>query len=324
MNIPVTAASEYILHFLGIRKQGFVHSVYRKTINLSFDGQLVALQAAGSPLSPISLLTPLTGGEMAALPVNAGMPAATGMSAAGMPAADGMSVSADGMSVSAGMSAATAPGALQVGENLTFLFDRVSPVNLQLTGSLPVEKRILLRERLHDLLASRSAGSFELLFSDPGRAAEIPFLAVTKEHLACASHALASSCWEEAAGRLGRMIGLGPGLTPAGDDFLCGVLAGLILCGSGEHPFSLALREYIDRHLEDTNAISAAFLQCALKGQFSHAVNSLLLLPSREEIFDAFTAIGHSSGTDTLCGITYLLDLNSDFHDDPRTPDRRC
>lgn len=281
MNIPVTAASEYILAFLGGRLQGFVHSVYRKTINLSFDGQLVALQAAGSPLSPISLLTPLTDGEMAALPVAAGMPAVT------------------------------APGVLQVGENLEFLLDRVSPFNLQLTGSLPSEKRILLRERLHSLLASRDAGSFELLFSDSLRAMEIPFLAAAKEHLACAFRAMSSSYWEEAAGCLGRLIGLGHGLTPGGDDFLCGVLAGLILCGGDRHPFSLALREYIDRHLKDTNDISAAFLQCALKGQFSHAVNSLLLVPSREEIFDAFTAIGHSSGTDTLCGITYLLDFDT-------------
>lgn len=281
MNIPVTAASEYILAFLGGRRQGFVHSVYRKTVNLSFDGQLVALQAAGSPLSPISLLTPLTDGETAALPVAAGMPTMT------------------------------TSGTLQVGENLTFLFDRVSPINLQLTESLPFEKRILLRERLHGLLASRDAGSFELLFSDPRLAMEIPFLAVAKEHLACASRALASFCFEEAAGRLGRLIGLGLGLTPGGDDFLCGVLAGLILCGSAGHPFSLALREYIDSHLEDTNAISAAFLQCALKGQFSHAVNSLLLLPSRKEIFDAFTAIGHSSGTDTLCGITYIFDFDT-------------
>lgn len=281
MNIQITAASEYILAFLGGHRQGFVHSVYRKTVNLSLEGQLVALQAADSPLSPISLLTPLTGGEMTALPVAVGMPAAT------------------------------ASGALHVGENLMFLFDRVSPIALQLTGSLPFEKRILLRERLHSLLASRNAGSFELLFSDPRLAMEIPFLAAAKEYLACASRAMASSYWEEAAGWLGRLIGLGPGLTPGGDDFLCGVLAGIILSGIAGHPFSFALRKYIDRHLKDTNDISAAFLQCALKGQFSHAVNSLLLLPSREEIFGAFTAIGHSSGTDTLCGITYLLGFDT-------------
>lgn len=277
MNIPVTAASAYILRFLESDRQGSVHSVYRKTVNLSFAGQLAALQAVGSPLSPISLITSLTDGDMAALPVASGMPVRT------------------------------AEGALRVGENLLFVFDRISPLNLHLTGALPPEKRALLEERLEALLSSHSAGSFELFFSNPGLAAEIPFLAAAKNHLACASHALASHCFEEAAERLGRLIGLGLGLTPGGDDFLCGVLAGLTLCGSAGHPFTLALREQICSRLGDTNAISAAFLRCALEGQFSLAVNSLLSLPAREEIFSAFSAIGHSSGTDTLCGITYLL-----------------
>lgn len=281
MNIPVTGASEYILSFLGDHRHGFVHSVYRKTINLSFDGQLASLQAADSPLSPISLLTPLTGGEMAALPVAAGMP-----------------VTASSKT-------------LQVGEKLTFFLDRASLFDLQLTRSLPAEKLIHLEKRLHGLLASHNAGSFELFYSDPDGALKIPFLAAAKKHLACASHAMSSFCWEEAAAELGGLIGLGLGLTPGGDDFLCGVLAGLIFCGSSGHPFSLALREYIGRHLDDTNAVSAAFLECALKGQFSRAVNSLLLIPSPEEILAAFTAIGHSSGTDTLCGITYLLENRS-------------
>lgn len=278
MNIPITAASAYILTFLGKSRYGFVHSVYRKTVNLSFDGQLAALQASLSPLSPISLITALTGEGIAALPV------------------------------AAGMSARTVDGVLQIGENLTFVFDSVSPSDLQLTQSLPPKQRVLLARRLHSLLSSHNAGSFELLYSDPGCSMDIPFLCAAKEHLVCASRAMASLCWEEAAARLRRLIGLGLGLTPGGDDFLCGVLAGLILCGKTGHPFSLALQKQIGAHLEDTNAVSAAFLRCALKGQFSKAVNSLLLLPTPAEIFAAFSAIGHSSGTDTLCGILYLFE----------------
>ena len=38
---------------------GQIHSIYRRTINLLFDNQLFALQAADSALSPISIITML-------------------------------------------------------------------------------------------------------------------------------------------------------------------------------------------------------------------------------------------------------------------------
>ena len=37
----------------------YVHSIYERTINLMLDGQLVALQIADSPVSPISIILPL-------------------------------------------------------------------------------------------------------------------------------------------------------------------------------------------------------------------------------------------------------------------------
>ena len=130
---------------------------------------------------------------------------------------------------------------------------------------------------------------------------------------------------------LARLIGLGIGLTPSGDDFLCGVLAGLLLTGQTESTFAKSLRKTIAEHLNDTVDVSAAFLHCALKGQFSLAVNHLLVNTGCESpqdtsyvkcnpqitlgianvpaITENFLAIGHSSGTDTLCGILYALEL---------------
>ena len=37
----------------------YVHSIYERTINLMLDGQLIALQIADSPVSPISIILPL-------------------------------------------------------------------------------------------------------------------------------------------------------------------------------------------------------------------------------------------------------------------------
>lgn len=277
MDIRITAAPVYVRQLLERHKRGAVHSVYRKTVNLLLGGQLIALQAADSPLSPISLITALTAQEMAALPIQ----------------------TKDCAAISSGV--------IQIGENCYFSTENADSANLKLSSCLSGEELSVLEQRIFSVLGSRNAGSFELLFSQPQKAGEIPFLAVAQRHLQDAAQSLLLSDWKEAAAALCRLIGLGPGLTPGGDDFLCGVLAGLILCKKDHHPFSLILHEAIAGNLADTLQISAAFLQCALEGQFSMAVCSLAAMPFPEEILAGFLKIGHSSGTDTLCGIAYLL-----------------
>lgn len=276
-NYPVTAASDFILKKLVCYRQGRVHSVYRKTINLSFDGQLVSLQAANSPLSPISLITPLPADEMAALSVCVNDPVTI------------------------------TSGTLQIDRKCAFNFSSVSPQPLLLSTVLAQKELSFLKSQILSALFMRNAKSFDLLFSEPDMTDDIAFLAIAKKHLGHASCSLAISDWDTASEELCHLIGLGTGLTPGGDDFLCGVLAGLILCGNAAHPFAHSLSKKLLLHLGDTNDISAAFLQCALAGQFSKAVNLLTSLPSQIRIYSSFSEIGHSSGTDTLSGIVYIL-----------------
>lgn len=291
----ITNTSSYALRLLHRPPaHGTVHSVYRKTVNLLLRGELLALQAARSPLSPISLISALDGAQMNALAVSPGDPVA---------------VREDGI--------------LMIGD---CLFDMQNAAvqeldlmkNLQAPCLSPTDCAHL-KENIRRALGRRDAGSFELLFTAPARAAEIPFLQIagkklgeTTQLLRLAGNSPASESeradyWEDSAAVLRSVIGLGLGLTPGGDDFLCGVLAGLILAGRRAHPFGRALAAQIGAHLTDTNDISAAFLRCALCGQFSLAVNSLLQLPSDAEILSTFSEIGHSSGTDTLCGIYFAL-----------------
>ena len=110
------------------------------------------------------------------------------------------------------------------------------------------------------------------------------------------------------ADTLCQLIGLGIGLTPSGDDFLCGFLAGLRLSLSESDRFRQILEKKICSHLNRTNEISAAFLHCAVLGQFSAPIH-LLINPdiTVEQIYRAFSDIGHSSGVDTLCGISTAL-----------------
>ena len=68
----ITDTSDYLNELLSGETSGTVHSVYRKTINLSINGTLAALQAKGSPISPISLITTLTSEEMESLEISAG------------------------------------------------------------------------------------------------------------------------------------------------------------------------------------------------------------------------------------------------------------
>ena len=102
------------------------------------------------------------------------------------------------------------------------------------------------------------------------------------------------------------LIGLGIGLTPSGDDFLCGVLAGLTLLGLRDSQDFRHLSAEISRNLAKTNAISAAFLRCAMNGQFSEALVTLGSV-SFSQSLQMFHDIGHSSGADTLCGLYFAL-----------------
>ncbi len=331
----ITATSRYAFELLkGPFIHGTVHSVYRKTVNLSFNGQLLALQAAGSPLSPISLITNLTAGEINALGISPGDPvlvqdcaivvggvrAGCGDAPAFRADFQDMSASTDcgaspafradfqDMSASTGYEAAPA---------FRFDFSAAFRQDLKLSTNLSPKMRTYLKEEILRTLSCRDAGSFELLFADrpadKNRIEETPFLMVAQKRFTDTKHFLGEGNWSDAATALRALIGLGLGLTPGGDDFLCGVLAGSILADQTAHPFASCLASQIREHLADTNDISAAFLSCALIGQFSLAVNRLTSLPSSEEMLSIFCEIGHSSGTDTLCGVYFALECAEYF-----------
>lgn len=122
-----------------------------------------------------------------------------------------------------------------------------------------------------------------------------------------------------------RLVGLGAGLTPAGDDFLCGFLAAL-WCASGEgsqeRSFVVEWGGMLAARLEATTAVSATCLECAIAGCFSGAVIALAgAFAGRDTdhahegaraALDRLCARGHSSGTDTATGFLFGLRLRAD------------
>ncbi|MBN2427507.1 MAG: DUF2877 domain-containing protein [Deltaproteobacteria bacterium] len=111
-----------------------------------------------------------------------------------------------------------------------------------------------------------------------------------------------------------RLLGLGPGLTPSGDDLVGGVMLGLHSLGC--FPIIKTLSSAITQVLaESTNPISAAHLRCAMEGTGSktaHSAINAILSGNRKEISQIpvdIEKIGHTSGWDMLAGIVIVFRL---------------
>jgi hypothetical protein len=110
---------------------------------------------------------------------------------------------------------------------------------------------------------------------------------------------------------VGCLVGLGPGLTPSGDDLLGGTL--IALRALGWPAAADALGTWLCPHARSrTNAISYAHLRCAADGQGAGAVHDTLAAlcfrgaPRLREHLGALGTLGHSSGWDALAGVVLV------------------
>lgn len=109
------------------------------------------------------------------------------------------------------------------------------------------------------------------------------------------------------------LLGAGMGLTPSGDDFLCGMLQMLWALKNIED--SLEVRNIITKavkeKLYETCDISKAYLLQSLQGYAGELMQKLFLSVNQQEsrkYMDCISQIGHSSGVDLLCGVWTILD----------------
>ncbi len=113
------------------------------------------------------------------------------------------------------------------------------------------------------------------------------------------------------------LVGAGGGLTPSGDDFLCGFIAAARCSGEQQtHEGSalvLTLAEAIQEVIRSTGEISASLLRCALGGHWPAPLADLAEALSAEREPEALRALGdlcglgHSSGADIATGFLYGL-----------------
>ncbi len=123
------------------------------------------------------------------------------------------------------------------------------------------------------------------------------------------------------------LVGLGPGLTPSGDDFLCGFMHAAWIrtnarWGETGQLSTAVVQSFIDGLLEAadgpkplTSDVSLSFLRLAKGRLFSRSLVDLArsFLPgSNDDIFNealaALGRLGHSSGLDSATGFLFGLD----------------
>jgi hypothetical protein len=131
-------------------------------------------------------------------------------------------------------------------------------------------------------------------------------LGATIQDLAWAGPLLEARPLPPALGRaVAALVGLGPGLTPAGDDYLCGFLAAARGCRPA---LAARLGQAVLANLSRTGDISASLLRAAAAGHWPGPLADLAaaLAGDREvqalAALDALCRLGHSSGADLAAG----------------------
>ncbi len=106
------------------------------------------------------------------------------------------------------------------------------------------------------------------------------------------------------------LLGLGPGLTPSGDDVLGGVLLALHELGQKHkaHLLAMALAPY----MAHTNRISRAHLGAAAQGYGAEVLHMLLFALCGKQnalasVCERLDGVGHSSGWDACLGVVLTL-----------------
>jgi hypothetical protein len=114
------------------------------------------------------------------------------------------------------------------------------------------------------------------------------------------------------------LVGLGPGLTPSGDDFLCGFLAAAWARRPEPDPgggLVAALNRAVAASLGATGEISASLLRVAIRGHWPTPLADLARALAGDRSSEALDglerlcALGGSSGADLATGFLFGLDI---------------
>jgi hypothetical protein len=115
------------------------------------------------------------------------------------------------------------------------------------------------------------------------------------------------------------LIGLGPGLTPAGDDFVGGAMIALRAFGHAADADRIAAWA-LPLAAANTSRISRAHLACAAAGEGHEALHAYLHSFEKKHL-QALGRIGHTSGLDAAAGALRALSAVNIHGQRPASPD---
>lgn len=138
------------------------------------------------------------------------------------------------------------------------------------------------------------------------------FARAAYEGLSCLSDAIKLQNEVLIETALDKLIGLGRGLTPSLDDFICGMLFLMHLYERTTFEklpwLELLSNAVINSAGNKTNVYSAAYLQAAARGEDFSALRSCIENISKDDAYSSINnvfQIGSSSGADMLCGMSF-------------------
>ena len=208
-------------------------------------------------------------------------------------------------------------GELHIGDDIAVQWIGASvwkaalPVYAGASALLPAQlccaRSYLARHEPHGGMAGQGA--------DQGMLA-VEISAALKQRSSLLLEALMQARFADARRHAISMIGLGPGLTPSGDDFLVGLLAVLNMGDSPCYGWLDHGRQILPQARHATNAISLAALTAAAHGGVRQSIAALIdalmygTPASLIKSLRAVLAIGDTSGADIVAGILAGLKLN--------------
>jgi uncharacterized protein DUF2877 len=162
-----------------------------------------------------------------------------------------------------------------------------------------------------------SAAGFGGLLREDAPHDPVGVLGVARPILSDLVVALEAGDRTQAAEVAARLVGLGPGLTPSGDDVLVGIEAALRALARPSAGFLALAMDDVEWR---TTAVAATLLRHAAAGEFAERLHSLLaaLLGSDDDAIpaaiDRAVAWGATSGSDCLLGVLIGLDVSTGVH----------
>ena len=165
------------------------------------------------------------------------------------------------------------------------------------------------------LLARHGRGAAAALACTSPSRLDRALAAVLRRETRALCEAIAEGDLPRALEHVGRLIGLGHGLTPSGDDFLVGLLAVLNLAGGPCHAWRSLGERIVEIADRQTHLISATALRQAARGRVRQRLIDLcdaLQRAGRASVgltLGLVLEIGSSSGSDLAAGVLAGFEL---------------